>query len=261
MEEVTLNGAGIPRGLVYPHDSGPIKGPLEISVTFDEVVLTPRRIFTCIKCGRTARGEMEYKNICQVCLTKSWDEMHSHSIDAGIPREKRPASEEVKARRRASVDTDVKFYNSMRWRRYSTKLRADRPWCDIQMNYILVNELGLEEILPWFSQLGSEMKLRFLRRKGCQGEIETSNVTDHIIPIKSPFLGSYWNPRNHQAASHRWHNIKRKLEQNETCEEFIGAERERIPKRMQAGMRRLSDTPAQILKQNKRRPRGGANPS
>ena len=165
-----------------------------------------------------------------------------------------------RSRRRPPVETDVKFYNSTRWRKYSKLLRARRPWCDIQMNYILVNELGLEEILPWFSQLENEMKLRFLRRKGHEGEILTSDVTDHIIPIKAPFSGSYWNPRNHQAASHQWHNIKRKMEQDEVCEDFIGEEKERIPKRMEAGRRSLSDTPAQILKQRKRRPRGGAIP-
>jgi len=191
-------------------------------------------------------------------LGRSWID----EIKAGtIPRERRPDSERVRARRRPQVETDVKFYNSTRWRRYSTKLRADRPWCDIQMNYILVNELGLEEILPWYSQLGSEMKLRFLRRKGYQGEIETSDVTDHIIPIKSPFLGSYWNPRNHQAASHRWHNLKRQMEREEICEDYVGEERERIPKRMQAGMRRMSDTSVEIEARNKRRPRGGAIPS
>lgn len=222
-------------------------------VTFDEIVLTARRIFTCAVCGRILRGEMEYKNVCQSCLTTG-------GIHAGtIPKEKRPISESVKARRRPPVETDVVFYNSMRWRRYSKQLRAKRPWCDIQMNYVLVNDLGLEDILPWYSKLDNELKYRFLRRKGYQGYILLTDVTDHIIPIKVPFSGSYWNPRNHQCASHKWHNVKRQMEGDEVCEEYIDDIGGRIPKRMQAGRKRLSDTDSQVIARLKSRPRGGRN--
>lgn len=165
-----------------------------------------------------------------------------------IPQEKRPGSEQLNARVRPPVDTDIKFYNSARWRKLSVRERIKRPWCEIHMLYVLT-EMGLDDIIPWFSKLDPEMKLRFLKRKGYEGEILSCDVMDHIIPIKAPFSGSYWNPKNHQTASHRYHNIKRTKEKEEIVEEYIDAPGGRIPLRMLEGLKRYSD------------PRGGQNPS
>ena len=169
--------------------------------------------------------------------------------DMGIaPKEKRFESEQVKARYRPPAEEDMAFYNQTRWRKYTPRFRARHPWCEIHMLYVLVNELGLEDIVPWFSKLDNEIKLRFLKRKGYEGEILSTDVTDHIIPIKPPFHGSKWHPRNHQGASHRYHNMKRRMEKDEIAEEYYEQDGLRLPLRMKEKFKRYSD------------PRGGQIP-
>ena len=155
------------------------------------------------------------------------------------PREKRPASEEVRARQRPPADTDMRFYNKMMWRRYSKHFRQQNPLCEIHMCYVLVNELQLGHILPWFSKLSNSMKAQFLRRKGFEGEILDTDVCDHIIPIKYPFNGSKMDPRNHQAASHTYHNMKRRMERDEQVEDYIDTATGRVPVRMEKGLKYL----------------------
>ncbi len=128
----------------------------------------------------------------------------------------------------------------MLWRRTSKRLREQRPYCQIHMLYVLV-ELGLAEIIPWWSKLDNEIQYRFIKRKGYDGEIKDTELTDHIIPIKAPFYGAKLDRRNLQCASHEWHNVKRRLERDEIVEEYVETKRGRVPVRMLDGLKKYSD--------------------
>lgn len=73
--------------------------------------------------------------------------------------------------------SDQTFYNSKMWRKYSRSFRIINPLCAVAM---------------------------------ARDEVIGSDVVDHIVPIEQG--GSKWDPRNHMAMSHYWHNRKRNLE-------------------------------------------------
>lgn len=92
---------------------------------------------------------------------------------AYIPKRKQPGNRGVNA----------KLYNSTRWRKYTKAYRIEQT--------ILREGYGCEVAYH-------------------ADEMESANVTDHIIPISAG--GAVWDKRNHMAMSHYYHNVKRGYE-------------------------------------------------
>ena len=73
--------------------------------------------------------------------------------------------------------SDQSFYNSTTWRKYSLNYRAMNPLCEVS--------------IAADDPIGSQL-------------------VDHIVPIEQG--GSWYDPCNHMAMCHYWHNKKRGLE-------------------------------------------------